>query len=174
MLAIDSAQLHYLETVLGIQSVLVPEGAQPLPTMNVSPQLKVRTRGRVEDARLIAVWARSPSASGEAEILAEKMVAAMKIASPNVYWIDWTDGQDAIGGELPAEVLSIVHRPGPPVLVFGESTAEKLIPIRVQTGRWIDYKGGRFMVTLSPEVLLDSAEKKKIAWAHLQTVMKAV
>ena len=170
-----SAQLHYLETVLGIRSVLLPEGSvAPVAVAAPAPQIQVRMRGSPNGARLIAIWGRSASASGEAEILAQKMVAAMKLAPTDVLWMEWDETSEEDPAELSNEITKIVHQPGPPVLVFGERTAEKLIPVRVQAGRWIDYKGGRFMVTLAPETLLASAEKKKVAWAHLQTAMKVI
>jgi hypothetical protein len=169
----DSAQLSYMQTVLGISSILVPEriaeqAAHAVPALRST--LEVRTRGRVQDARLIAIWARErASGSGEAEILAEKMVSAMKVQPSQVFWIDWVQGE----GELPTEIHDVLAAAGTkPILVFGEATVASLIPLQVPTGRWTEYRGSRYMITLSPEDLLESSEKKKTAWAHLQIVMK--
>ena len=168
----DSAQLAYMQDVLGLTSILVPEQvvAEGFQPAIVTPSLTVRTRGILSEARLIAVWARARAAtSAEAEILAEKMVSAMKVQPGQVFWIDWEQGE----GELPSEIFEVLGSSAPlPILVFGESTAAKLIPLQVAAGRWTDYRGGRYMITLSPEALLESTEKKRIAWSHLQIVMK--
>lgn len=170
-----AAQLSYMENVLGIRSIVVPEQVAvqaahaTLPPV-VKPVLAVRTRGLLQNARLIAIWAREQAGgTGEAEILAEKMVSAMKVQPSQVFWIDWVQGE----GELPQEILEILANVGQrPILVFGEATAAPIIPMQIPTGRWTDYRGGRYMITLSPEALLESSEKKKIAWAHLQIIMK--
>jgi hypothetical protein len=166
-----AAQLSYMQNVLGVRSIIVPEQAAHVALVPpLKPALAVRTRGILQDARLIAIWARAQSSgSGEAEILAEKMVSAMKVQPSQVFWIDWVQGE----GELPTEIHNILATVGSrPVLVFGEATAAPLIPLQVPTGRWTDYRGVRYMITLSPEALLESSEKKKIAWAHLQIIMK--
>ncbi len=174
MNGLDADQLQYLQDVLGISSVVLPEAAPGVASVaasfNAAPAtLQARTRGSVGNARLIAVWGRLDG-SGEAEILAEKMVSAMKVQPAEVVWIDWDSGGE---GELPQDVLDLLESAAPrPILVFGEATAKRLLPIQPQIGRWLDYKNSRYMITLSPEELLSSAEKKKTAWAHLQIVMK--
>ena len=172
-------QIFYMQEVLGISSVIVPcghgiSGAEAVLEVQAPQVLSVRVRGTLASAKLIAVWERartSASALGEAEILVEKMVSAMKVTSTQVLWIDWDPSEGAV---LPPEIFTLLAESGArPILVFGEHTARSLLPAPV-LGRWLNANAGanRYMVTLSPEELLESTEKKRIAWAHLQTVMK--
>lgn len=171
-------QIFYMQEVLGISNVIVPcgggvTGAEAVLQVQAPPVLAARVRGVLSNAKLIAVWERAGGASrGEAEILVEKMVSAMKVQSTQVLWIDWDPSEGAV---LPAEIFALLAESAAsgarPVLVFGEHTAQSLLT-NASLGRWIEEKGNRYMVTLSPEELLESTEKKRIAWAHLQTVMK--
>ena len=178
-----------MQDVLGLSSLVMPtvtyvatpypashpavsETAPHMPSLLPRATLPVRVRGSLAAARLIAVWQRT-SGLGEAEILAEKMVSAMKVPPAQVLWVDW---EAAAPGELAPEVLQLLRDAGErPILVFGAPTAVKILPelagrpLPKILGNWIQ---SRYLVTLSPEELLDSAEKKKIAWAHLQLVMK--
>ena len=186
--AMNQDQIFYMQEVLGISSVVVPVGDGAFGTdailqVQSPPVIAARVRGTLANARLIAVWERAVGpGSGEAEILVEKMVTAMKVQSTQVLWIDWDPSEGAV---LPAEIFALLNESAlaksavgqsRPVLVFGEHTARNLLPSLTNSslGRWFIENENRYMVTLSPEELLESTEKKRIAWAHLQTVMKEI
>jgi hypothetical protein len=176
MSKIDPDQLHYLQSVLGIGKVIMPAGS-PMVESPPRPAAALETTGDFESARLIVLWAhgaRDPGEQAEAQALAEKMVTAMKVPGGIVFWMKWP-AACAFPLELP-ELLS--KSGGRPVLVFGAETLDglKVSPASAEQrfGRWLEIEGSgaKALATHSPEELLTSADKKKLAWAHLQIVMK--
>ena len=189
----DSDQLYYLETVLGLKNVVMPAvafadvtTAQQLSDVSVPAEvatpLDVQMSGDFASARLIIVWGRKNSPAGHtgpmtplddsATELTDKMLAAMKVPGGKVAKLEWTLANT--DRTLPIEVLEVLELAGQtPVLIFGRNTALALLPTHeIQLGQWIQSGTNRYMTTYSPEELLESNDKKRMAWAHLQLVMK--
>jgi hypothetical protein len=171
MATLESAQVQYLRDVLGIDRILLPlaHGEDVVPE---SPESGVIVRGDLENARLIVAWCREEASGPEADELARKMIAAMKVENDRVAWIEWGNVSD----DQPREIVDGLSAASERVLLaFGPETANALLGHDPATGEWQALlTGARLMATYSPEDLLASPERKKQAWAHLQIVMKAI
>ena len=101
--------------------------------------------------------------------LAEKMMFAMKLSPDDVIWLEW-----AFAGErAPPPIRDVAHSAGfRPLLCFGGDVAEALTGQSCQIGSWTDWDGLKLMTTYSLNTLLDQPDLKKVAWQHLQMVMK--
>ena len=95
------------------------------------------------------------------------MIQAMKLANKDVVIMEWT-------AELPDDVRDAWTAWKGVALSFGEHAAAQLTGSPSTSGAWIDSGARRMMVTDSPKRLLTEPDRKKIAWAHLQVVMKAL
>lgn len=169
-------QLRYLNDVLGVRGLVLPEGGPSLALAfdsNEVPAPEVVARG--EGSRLVALFAkpkaRWPFSTDERE-LADKMIQAMKVSPREVSILEWA----LESGE--AARLEILHRlskhPAKSVLFFGSDTAAAMGLGAAAVGQWLDWEGRSALVTLSLEELLQYPERKKIAWVHLQMVMRSV
>lgn len=171
---LSEGQIKYLQEVLGIQNLMLPQDGRPVLTheLNQSPNVQ----GEVSSARLIAIFPLSPEhfpLKPEARDLAEKMIRAMKIESDQVFWFEYLVSQSQ-SIESVAEILKDVgHRP---VLVFHEDAIAASLGIKAEVGQWtVDHaSGARILFTYSIQSLLENPLLKKTAWAHLQKVMKEI
>lgn len=168
MTALDQAQFDYLKNVLGLDRVLVPE-LPPLPVKEKT----VEMRGFLGPARVLALVPLAASEfplRGEAESLLEKMLLAMKLQKNEVLIATWISGPDFA---IEEEVAQLAHAAaGRPILIFGgQAAADRLIESR-KLGDWGVWGEARVLATFSPAELLASPEQKRLAWVHLQAVMK--
>lgn len=169
MAALEQAQIDYLKNVLGLDRVLVPKAS----LRSAVVEKTVEVRGAVGPARLFALVP-LPAAEfplrGETEALLEKMLLAMKLQKTEVLIATWIAGEDFAIEEEVAQLARTAG--GRPILVFGgQAAAERLIEAR-KLGEWGAWAGARVLATFSPRELLDSPEHKRLAWVHLQIVMK--
>ncbi|MES2964284.1 MAG: hypothetical protein V4760_10365 [Bdellovibrionota bacterium] len=175
MSGLSPSQLQYLKDVLGVDGVIL--GTATLAAAEaVSVQLPAaaavsesRIIGNPSVARLLvfAAGERAFVLEGEAGDLASKMIQAMKLKPNDVAVVEWT-------GETPDDVRDIWTAWRGLALSFGERTALLLTNEKSESGAWIETDGRKLMVTDSPVRLLAEPARKKIAWAHLQLVMKAL
>jgi len=168
MTGLDQTQLDYLKNVLGLDRVLVPELAPP-PVKEKTVEL----RGVLGGARLLALVPLAASEfplRGEAEALLEKMLLAMKLKKNEVLVATWITGSDFA---IEEEIAQLAHAADDrPILVFGgQRAAERLIESQT-LGEWGAWGSTRVLATYSPTELLASPERKRLAWVHLQAVMK--
>ena len=152
---LDENQISYLRDVLGIQNVVLPFAESPA----------VGTSGPFENSKLIVVTNGETSESFQ---LAEKMIQAMKLHPHEVSWLTWDLKTSHATEDL---VIQAGRRP---VLVFRSPAFIDWAPIQGPLGEWFDWEGVRLMATHSPVQLLQSPEKKKEAWSHLQMIMKSL
>lgn len=172
---LTEAQLDYIRNVLGLdalvtphaESILIDHASQAEPV--VQPSLsEVRAQGP-KNAKLVVVSGTRDSFfpfEGEEGALADKMIQAMKLNLNEVRRLEWCKG------EAPEEVLKEVEA-SPLVLVFGEAAFSLLARGKVaRAGEWTSVSSARVLVTYDPKLLMQEPERKKIAWAHLQTMMR--
>jgi hypothetical protein len=170
--SVDTAQFDYLTQVLGLDRVLVP----PLPALEIEEK-SVEIHGTLGGARLLALvplTATEFPLRGEAAALLERMLQAMKLHKHEVLIASWV--AFGITGEdfaVEDEIARLVHAAGGrSALVFGgAAAAARLIESR-QLGEWGVWSGARILATFPLRELLQSPEQKRMAWVHLQTVMK--
>lgn len=171
MSGLSEEQLLYLRDVLGVESiVLSPQAATAQqPVAAPAPISEIRIKGDLKSAKLLVVsrGERAFVLDGEAGDLAAKMIQAMKLASKDVVVMEWTSN-------LPDDVRDAWSAWKGVALSFGEQAAAQLTGSPSTSGSWIDSGARRIMVTDSPKRLLGEPDRKKIAWAHLQQVMKAL
>lgn len=177
MLKLDADQIHYLRDVLGIDSPLFPAVAADFEDMfeaGARGLSEFRTSGDQNAAKLIILIASHDSGfplEGEAGELARKMIAAMKYPSSHVFIIEWTHAEL---GNAPADVHELLETDPKPLLIFGTTTASSLIGHIPTFGNWTSWRGTRLVVTEHPNELLIEPDKKRLAWAHMQTFMKGL
>lgn len=170
MFALDPAQIDYLQDVLGLDRVLVPS----LPPATFEEK-KVDVRGALSGARLLALVPLAPAdfpLRGEAESLLEKMLAAMKLKKAETLIATWITGPDFAIEEEISQLVHAAH--GWPILVFGGQIAAERLVESQKLGEWGVWGETRVLATYSPSELLASPEQKRLAWVHLQTVMKSL
>lgn len=171
---LSEGQIKYLQEVLGIQDLVMPQDGRPAlgHELNQAPNVQ----GEVSSARLIALFPLPPEhfpLKPEARDLAEKMIRAMKLESEQVFWFEHLISQSQ-SIEVLIEFLQGVGRR--PVLVFHEDAIEASLGIKAEVGQWTVDRGSgtRILSTYSIQSLLDNPLLKKSAWAHLQKVMKEI
>ncbi|MEK7357493.1 MAG: hypothetical protein AAB250_13660 [Bdellovibrionota bacterium] len=168
MSGLSEEQIVYLRDVLGLESLVLGRQVSPrgesLPPPAVS---EMRITGKLEAARLLVVAAGDSAFvfTGEAGALASKMIQAMKLGANDVATVEWT-------ATAPEEVHEIWKNWKGHALSFGERAAAQLIGAENPSGATIAMGDRKITVTDSPARLLVEPERKKIAWAHLQSVMK--
>jgi hypothetical protein len=172
MSGLSDDQIRYLRDVLGIESVILGEGAAAVaqqPTPPPAPISESRLKGHLKSARLLVVSAGEHrfALEGEAGELANKMIQAMKLKPDDVAVLEWTSA-------VPEDVRDAWNDWDGIALSFGELAAAQLTGSPSLSGSWLDAGSRRIMVTDAPSRLLAEPERKKIAWAHLQQVMKAL
>ena len=168
MSGLSESQLHYLQDVLGVQSVVLsPE----LLKAQESAAPVFRMSGEISGRRLL-ILASAPKGfplEGAAGELAHKMIQAMRLRPDDVVILEWTQTP---GAAAPLEVMKIWSSYQGVALSFGEEAGVALGGSIARSGQWIRTAVNRTMVTDSPELLLREPARKKSAWAHLQMVMK--
>jgi hypothetical protein len=170
--ALSEAQINYMQTVLGIDGVLLPIMATPdSQEFASSSQTNWRQTGEIANAKfhvLIASDSDEFPLQGEAEALALKMFQAMKIPLSQIVRLEWHSG-----GLCPSEIQAIAQAAAA-VLIMGQNTARYLSEAKMPIGELHQWSGKNVLVTYSPSALLQSPDLKKMAWAHLQTFMKVL
>lgn len=169
----DKHQIDYMEKVLGITHVVLPAMAASQPPalparVEPAPALPMEEHARM--IALVPLEAAEFPLRGEAAELIEKMIRAMKLDPGDVVMAAWKYDP---GVGLPDEIAEMVSRAGHrPVLVFGLAETERFAGRRVGGGEWFDLHGARSLSTFSPRELLASPDRKRLAWVHLQVVMR--
>ncbi len=198
MSKLDADQIHYLKTVLGIESALLPRVLEvpateilgPLPPEAPSAPdtgafeaafeegvvgiSEFRTSGDQNAAKVLLLIASESSSfplEGEQGELARKMIAAMKYPSSHLFIIEWTHARL---GNAPQGVRDLLEIDPKPMLIFGTTTASSLVGHVPSFGQWTSWEGTRLVVTEHPKELLLEPDKKRLAWAHMQTFMKGL
>ncbi len=172
--------IHYCKTVLGIDRIVVPPLAGATSGLGEGGQeggLGLEIRGGLNSARLVALvplFRDEFPLRGEAEALLEKMLRAMKLAPSEVILATWQ-----FSGELtiPDEIAQLAAAAGSrPILVFGGAKAAARLSQgdtpEHSLGQWSVWGESRLLTTFSPRELLSSPDQKRLAWVHLQAVMK--
>lgn len=170
MSGLSEEQIQYLRDVLGVDSVVL--GRQAPGAVAAAPPpapSEMRVKGDPARARLLvfAAGEREFVLSGEAGELAAKMIQAMKLAADDVAIVEWTSS-------VPDDVRDLWSTWSGLALSFGELAAAQLTSCETVSGSWVEDGSRKLMVTDSPARLLRETERKKVAWAHLQQVMKAL
>jgi hypothetical protein len=168
---LDVDQIFYLKTVLGIDGVLLPPmspDAPPIPVAHVE--------GVLASARLLVLLPLKPEEfplRGAMHELVEKMIRAMKLERTDVALLTWVHKPDV---PVPHDIRETLASAGVrPVLIFGLEEAQLLAShAPVKGGAWFDLGGARTISTFAPRDLLDSPERKRLAWVHLQLVMQVL
>lgn len=158
-----------MRTVLGIQSVILPERVLSEENHAQPAHQSWSIEGSTQSARLIAVIPVSATntelkLSPEARELLEKMIAAMKLPMSEVALC--LSPQSDLNLETLGEIA-----PAAPIVIFGLALnafgAGTLKPGEKKV------LGGRTVfATYSPFELLRTPDLKRQAWTHLQGVMK--
>jgi hypothetical protein len=177
-LTLDDDQIYYLNTVLGIDAVVLPPLSQaqqnakheapPIPAL-------AHVEGVLATARLLVLLPLRPEEfplRGAMHELVNKMIRAMKLQPSDVALLAWVFKPDV---PMPSDILETLASAGSrPVLMFGLEEAQSLTrEASAKGGAWFDLGGAaRVLSTFAPRDLLDSTEKKRLAWAHLQLVMQ--
>lgn len=183
---VTEAQLDYIRNVLGLDALVTPraesifvdqvaatdQAAQHVdqqPDQHIEQSLsEVRAQGP-KNAKLVVVSGTREDVfpfEGEEGVLADKMIQAMKLNLNEVRRLEWCKG------DAPEEVLKEVEA-APLVLVFGESAFSLLTRGKIaRAGEWTSVSSARVLVTYDPKLLMQEPERKKITWAHLQTMMR--
>jgi len=171
--ALSPEQLHYLSSVLGIQSFVMPK-AMPqceVPLFELSEPIQKTVH---KETRLVAFFPMDAAdfpLKGEAAELVTKMIRAMKLAPTDVLSAEWLHSPIA---ELPKQILELfiqARNASCPVVIFGFEEARDFMGKGLKLGEWTEMSGARVLATHSPQELLKSPERKKNAWLHLQCVM---
>jgi hypothetical protein len=163
---IDSAQLNYLQTVLGIREFIRPKALQKHYEVRLFALIPV---GRAD----------FPLQSEVSELIV-KMIRAMKLERDEVISGEWICDSNAPVVPPPDQIRALLGRAveaSRPVVIFGLEGALSLLASSggvVKPGDWVDIDGARAMVTHSPFELLASPAKKAQTWAHLQSLMKTL
>lgn len=168
MSGLSEEQITYLRDVLGLESLVL--GARPAVRVEAPPPpptSEFRIKGAIEKARLLVVAAgeREYPLEGEAGDLATKMIQAMKLAPHDVAIVEWTSTASD-------DVREIWKSWKGYALSFGERAANELTGQRTPSGSWFESGECQLMVTDTPARLIAEPARKKVAWAHLQSVMK--
>jgi len=172
---LDANQLYYLRTVLGIDSVVFPENFDPssLPVSGPMAVGEVRWAGPAEGARLLALLP-TPSQefplSEEARALLEKMILAMKLQLDEVRFASWPYEVETLAEEV-VQALAVGGE-RQPVLLFGAFGWKSLTGQELSPGDIAEFNGRRVFATFSPGELLQNPSQKRLAWVHLQKLMK--
>lgn len=175
---LTEAQLEYIRNVLGLEALVTPPAESFLIAQSteseqsleqVEPSLsQMRVQGP-KNAKLVVVSGTRGDDfpfEGEEGVLADKMIQAMKLNLNEVRRLEWCKG------EAPDELLKEVES-APLVLVFGETAFSLLARGKVaRAGEWTSVSSARVLVTYDPRLLMQEPERKKITWAHLQTMMR--
>lgn len=173
--SLDANQLYYLRTVLGIESVLFPRNFDPssVAAAAMPNQEVVRWSRPTNGARLVALLP-TPSKefplSDEAQTLVEKMILAMKIRLDEVYLAQWPFENEVLAEEVKRELLE--NGDQQPILIFGAFGWKALSGQELSPGDTTEFSGRRVFTTFSPGELLQTPSQKRLAWVHLQNLMK--
>lgn len=152
-MALTLDQIDYLRNVLGVEQVLVP-----LPPMT-SVRLVVLLPLATDEFPL----------HGDAEILIEKMIRAMKLELGDVLMVNWNQSTTPLDEALSWVPATAAHCPR---LFFGRALGLGTPTPENESGNWFELQGAKALITHSPSELLAQPELKKRTWAHLQQVMK--
>lgn len=139
-----------------------------------TPQPEWRSSGDQNAAKLIVLIASDDSRfplEGEAGELTRKMIQAMKYPSSYTYILEWTHARS---GNAPEGLRELLFTEPKPLLIFGANTGRSLASEVPAFGRWTTWEGHRLVLTEHPQDLLIEPDKKRVAWAHLQTFMKGL
>lgn len=183
MIGLDSAQIDYVGKVLGLRRILLPAEISTLSSLREPlPEKFVETRGGEAQARMIALLPLSRAhfpLHGPAEALLQKMFTAMKLGDVEVMMFSWIATEENPFPEVVREPLMNFLEENPtasrrtPIVLFGDPRLLPDLP-GGDLGRFYEWNGGQILVTYSPQTLLDSPDFKRMAWVHLQTVMKLI
>ena len=170
--SLDANQIHYLRTVLGVDSIIWPRSFQRGPENQASHLSgEVAWIGGESRARLVALFPleTGDTLTSDQELLVEKMIRAMKVSIDDVrrgFWpVGLADATAAIASELERHANQ-------PVIVFGTGSGLSFDGRSLGIGESALLGSRRVHVTYSPRDLIDSPERKRLAWVHLQAVMK--
>jgi hypothetical protein len=182
---LDQDQIHYLKSVLGLDRVLLPlltaEDATASPLAPQFPEPRQVSRGDLQSARMIALLPLAPEdfpLRGEADTLVDKMVRAMKIDPAEVYFFQFECSEGASEAPHLQQTLSQIATASraTPTVLFGADCAREVLGLAsnsIGSGAWCAWgQGGRVMATFSPRELIQTPDKKRVTWIHLQAVMK--
>lgn len=172
-------QIHYLRTVLGVDSVVLPgiDPAAKSEFITSAPVLEDgsqwRSSGDENAAKILCLVSSETTAfplDGDSGELTRKMIDAMKLLPSEVYILEWTHAHTP----APKEIMQTLLRTAKPALIFGAGTARSVIGHFPKIGEWSSFEGVRFVATESPLDLLARPELKRVAWAHMQAFMKGL
>ncbi len=182
---LDQDQIHYLKSVLGLDRVLLPlisgEEGYDLPLTPQLPEPRQTSRGELQSARMIALLPLAPEdfpLRGEADTLVDKMIRAMKIDPAHVYYFQFECSDGASEAPQLQQMLSQIAATSrsTPTVLFGAECAREVLGLAAESlgsGAWCAWgQGGRVMATFSPRELIQTPDKKRVTWIHLQAVMK--
>lgn len=172
---LDRAQLDYCRAVLGLERVLVPRATlvAQYQGQDSCVEKTVEIRGALTGARVLALVPlekRDFPLHGEADQLLEKMLLAMKLKPNEVAMATW---QADANLAVPEEIAQLANSAGTrPIVVFGGQASAQSIAETTALGEWGVWGDSRILATYSPRELLQSPDQKRLAWVHLQAVMK--
>lgn len=172
---LDANQIYYLRTVLGVESIVFPRNIEPVtvPVQQEASAREVRRLGTKEKARIVALLptpGKELPLSDETKTLVEKMILAMKLKADEVYFAVWPAEEEALSEEVKRELGSGGERT--PVLLFGAFGWKAVSDRELSPGDIVELGERRVFVTFSPGELLRTPTQKRLAWVHLQNLMK--
>ena len=172
MSGISDDQKKYLNDVLGVESIVRPEGVEADDVEVLDSAWEITG---ADSPALYFVYV-GPESDELDDILC-KMIAATKIGETRLARLREIENLNDYFAELEADLQSSYAGMG---VVLGEASKNliaKETSSETKPGEWFDSIGVKWMYTydltlMSPSSGEDVRKHKKEAWSHLQTVMR--